>query len=491
MRYFEVLICSDVIITFLKRILSIKIRMMKRLLPLLLICLLAVSTAVQAQHKRHHGGKMNLERLKSELELSDEQISKMEAMSEELRSEMMEVKNQDIPHEEKREQLKAIGEKKKSIMDEILTEEQQEKLKTIQADRDQMREKKRAERMEKMKEKHEAMKPMMEEMKAYHNNNIAPVISEKRAKLDKEMKRKDRKKVEELRVVAQNVMEEMKSHHEEMMKKMENGERSERGHGKPPHHGKHHKKGMMGKMGGKEMMAVMKLWKDHQEDFESALEMTEKYADDIDQVMAEMEGDHKKWKEGLKQIKQKYMPEKLRSSKGSCKGKKEGKSSCTKGAPEKSSCTKGADKSCCKGASEKSCCPKGGSTCEKGDKKDWGEMKSKFQSFKRVAFLLMPTEMLEEEVKREVQPLMVLESKVYPNPSSDSNTIEFRVVESGKYRVELYSKEGKQIKVVANEKMEAGVQSLQVDLSSLPAGSYYYLITDGKSTQNTEQFIKR
>ncbi len=438
-------------------------------MTLLFIALMTMTASLNAQHHKphHRGGKMDMEQLKTDLNLTDAQVAEIQKGNETLRAEMMELKNSDISKEEKHAQFKALRDKKKAIMDGVLTDEQKVKMDKIHQDRMEKREGMKEERMAEHKKRMEAHKPMIDEMKAYHNANIKPVINKQRAELDKKMKRKDRKEVNRLRAIAKEALLEMEA-------EFEKG-----GMAAPPHHkgmrGHGPKGGHMGMGGKKDMMKLMHLWQNHQEDLEKAIEYSEKYGTEIDKLIGELDQNEKEWKSDLMEIKKKYISDEEMAE---WHKKKSGKSGCNK--ENKSSCTRGEKSECKKG--EKSACKKGGEEKRAAHH----EMMEKM---KRVGFLLMPTDLFEEEMKAKVKPLMVLDSKVFPNPSGSSNTLEFNVVESGRYMVELFNKEGKRIKQVANEKLDVGIRRYEVDLGELPAGSYYYIITDGKS-KTSQQFIK-
>jgi Spy/CpxP family protein refolding chaperone len=417
---------------------SINLITMKKYILLSIICLIAISVSLQAQRPPHHGGKQHIEKMKEHLELTDEQVAQFEKMDKSLRAEMMGIKKSDnLSMDEKHAKMEELHAKKKGMMDQILTSEQKTKMEAHHAERKEKHE----EHKGKMKERHAKRKAFMQE-------KVLPFMMGKRAELDKDIKKKERKQIAKLRAVAMTAKEEMKKQHEEMKTKREKGD-------KPPHFGKkgkghHHRKGI-------EKMFMMKMMKEHEAEFKQAEALAEKYADEIDAIMADAKIQMDKWKSEMKE-----------DHKGKEGHERGGKPHHRKGGK------------------------KGGESCDKSDKKAQTpeERKEMRKKMKRIGFLLMPTKMEEDVVEdRKDKTIGIMESKVYPNPSVNSNTIELNIVEKGKYTIILFNENGQQIKEVSNTKLDEGTHRFTTDLSSLPTGIYYYSITDGK-TKSIEKFVK-
>ncbi len=438
---------------------------MKHLVFLLATVLFFSSTVYAQHHKPHHGD------LKAELNLSPEQMEKIKAMDESLRKEMRDLKenrDENTSREEMKVKWEAIVAKKKTMMAEILTDEQETKLAQMEEERMQKKKEHKAHR----KEMQKAKKPMMDEIKAYYDTQIKPAIVSQRSALDKDLKRKDRKKVNKLRAIAKTEMDKLEAEYEarKANAEMKGENKMPHHHGKKGHRGMH--KGAKGMMGAKELKMMMNLMNDYQEEIKEAMEIAEKYNEEITSHITTLEKNNDKWASDLRDIREKYISKENRQRKKEFKSKKDGSCKGSSRTDDSPGCKK-ATKSC---------------DAEKGQSRKGGKF-GMMEEMKNVAFLLMPSEMIEEEIQKVVQPLMVLESKVFPNPSGNQNTLEFNVVQSGRYLVELYNKDGKRIKVITNKTLEKGIQSFDVDLSNLPSGSYYYIITDGKS-KTSEQFIK-
>ncbi len=446
---------------------------MKKLLSIAIICCLGLAT-IQAQHHPHHKkGGDHLEKLKTELQLSDEQVSKLEKEFKALKEEMKNLRHSEMSREEMKAKFEELGERKEAIFEKVLTEEQNAKFEQMMQERMLKKDEMAKERIEMHKKRMEDKKPMHDELKAYHQKNIAPFMAAKRAALDKIMKKKDRKKADELREKAQEMKEEMKEKHIERREQFEKGNFDKKPHDKMkgPHHG-HHKK-------GKDMRFMKQMMMKYEEEYKEALEVSNKYAKDIDKLMAEIGTQKEKWGEDMKAIKEKYISqeemeehkERMKAKKGAC-------------------CKEGQKPGCCKGGAKSGCSKENAGACKKGE---GAEKKSDMkENLKRIGFLLMPSKVIveeEKEIARKTEPSPQITAKVFPNPSGNSNTLEFNIQEAGKYKIELFSKNGSRVKLIANEKLSEGTQRYDIDLSSLPTGSYYYVISNNKQ-RITQQFVK-
>ncbi len=451
------------------------------------LCIMFATADLSAQKRgHHHHGKGKIH---AELELTDAQKESIESLRKKMREEMTEIKSSDLSEEEKHEKFKALKERHKQEFEAVLTPEQKEKMEALHAKKKERHEKKWAEKTKRMEE----LKPMMEELKAYGKKNIQPAIQAQRDKLDKKMNRKDRKEVKRLKAVAMEAQEEMVVEMKKRKEAMENGEHPPRPHhGKKGHHGKRGHHGMKPPHKG-EMMVMMTMMKKYGEDFTKAVEMANKYGDEIDGLMKELEPKHEQWKKEMMQIKSKYISEEeMNRWKGHKKGRKGAKGSC--------------DKSKCEGKSKENCDKSKCEGKEKGPKgkkgKHHGFKHEMMKNVKRVGFLLMDPMMM-EQLEKELMPEMNrqpaptetivgsdIETKVFPNPSDDRNTLQVIAPESGQVKISLFNKEGKLVRSVASERVEAGTLTYDVDLTGLPTGLYYYQL-DYNGQISTVKFVKR
>lgn len=82
-----------------------------------------------------------------------------------------------------------------------------------------------------------------------------------------------------------------------------------------------------------------------------------------------------------------------------------------------------------------------------------------------------------------------LESKVYPNPTSDKVIINYSVSKPEKIYVEIYNENGGLMDCISDEAY-SGRNDLEIDISKYPTGMYLFDITqDGKT--KTEKVVKR
>jgi hypothetical protein len=72
---------------------------------------------------------------------------------------------------------------------------------------------------------------------------------------------------------------------------------------------------------------------------------------------------------------------------------------------------------------------------------------------------------------------------VYPNPFFRKNTLHYSLATPHRYRLDLYDLGGRKIRSLVNEKMPAGIYTLEVDGENLESGTYTYRIQiDDQST---------
>ena len=81
-------------------------------------------------------------------------------------------------------------------------------------------------------------------------------------------------------------------------------------------------------------------------------------------------------------------------------------------------------------------------------------------------------------------------SSFYPNPAAAATQLEYEVKKAGPVSVDLLDKDGHKLRtLLAETPQEKGSQRQQLDLSDLPAGTYFYKITTKSGTQ-TKRFVK-
>ena len=101
----------------------------------------------------------------------------------------------------------------------------------------------------------------------------------------------------------------------------------------------------------------------------------------------------------------------------------------------------------------------------------------------RLHFLLL--EPAVEANTERAGPVPSVEVQVYPNPARDFNTLSCTVIHPGEVRIELRDKEGRLLRILLDDHRDKGAFTLDVDLSQLRDGLYYYTIVEqnGKWTK--------
>ena len=80
---------------------------------------------------------------------------------------------------------------------------------------------------------------------------------------------------------------------------------------------------------------------------------------------------------------------------------------------------------------------------------------------------------------------------VFPNPTKHFFNLEFTIPESGKYKVQVVSMDGKQIKKPTNKQYEIGTYSEIVDVSNFPNGVYFYTISSKKYSHSGKVVVTK
>ena len=377
-----------------------------------------LGTSLLAQH--HRGGKrmgMDLERLKTQLELTDDQEAQLMAIEKKYEAKMQALLEVDMQDEEEAmDAMHALRKAKRAEVKEVFTEEQ---LATLKANKEAHK--------EKMKEMREARKVAREEMKAYQKENIKPVMLEQRAKLDTKISEEDQATIATLRV-------EMKQRKARMEKKMDDFMKGEKAD-----------KTARGKRGKGKGKGAHK----NSEHRETIKALVEKYQNDIQSLLAEIEPQQKVWKAEMKAIHDKHMPEDPNMQDGMHRGRKYGPLHEMEG---------------------------------KGERHKMRKM---------AHFLLLDPNNPEETVLPEQTQGALTEVRIFPNPATTQNTITYTVMTAGQVRIELHSEDGNSLKVIVDAYREAGEYTEQVDLSNLLDGAYYYSILDQQGITTKAVIVSR
>lgn len=79
--------------------------------------------------------------------------------------------------------------------------------------------------------------------------------------------------------------------------------------------------------------------------------------------------------------------------------------------------------------------------------------------------------------------------KTYPNPTTESTTLTFNLSETSNVTVQVYNITGTLVKTISDKNVSAGAQTLTIDASDLPKGTYIVKLSAGKQN-DTVKFIK-
>lgn len=162
---------------------------LKKIAPISLVFVLSLLVQNVFAQRHHHN---SIDKLKTQIELSPEQESELQAIEDKYQSQIQALKDNTKERGENREAIKALKEEQRTEVIAILTPEQKDVLKESRA-------KRRAEHREKRTQiDKEGMKA---ELKTYRQQNIKPVIGAQRAKLETQLSDTDQATIASLRPV--------------------------------------------------------------------------------------------------------------------------------------------------------------------------------------------------------------------------------------------------------------------------------------------------
>jgi len=79
----------------------------------------------------------------------------------------------------------------------------------------------------------------------------------------------------------------------------------------------------------------------------------------------------------------------------------------------------------------------------------------------------------------------------YPNPVAATSQLDYEVKKAGPVTIDLLDKDGNKLRTLVNEpNAEKGLHTQQLNLSDLPAGTYFYKIST-KGNAQTKRFVKQ
>lgn len=85
---------------------------------------------------------------------------------------------------------------------------------------------------------------------------------------------------------------------------------------------------------------------------------------------------------------------------------------------------------------------------------------------------------------------MLLEQNA-PNPASETTRISFRLPSAGQAEMALYTSDGRRVATLVNRTLGAGIQSLSLETSTLPSGTYVYTLRSGRHSLSRTMVVRR
>lgn len=77
----------------------------------------------------------------------------------------------------------------------------------------------------------------------------------------------------------------------------------------------------------------------------------------------------------------------------------------------------------------------------------------------------------------------------YPNPFNSMTNIKWQMKDAGDVKIVLYDISGKEVALLVNEKLVAGLYEIKYDASMLPSGIYFYKLTSGGYTETRKMVL--
>ena len=433
------------------------IRMRRMIIGAMLIAV--VSTSLLAQRGQRG---IPIEKMKESLELTEAQVQQLEAIKVESREQMEALRTKEFEDREaRRTAMLNIRSATKQKVEAVLTDVQKEKMQSLQAEREERMKERHKERMrdrkELSKERKEKMKARHKEAKAYKTEHIHPVMLEQRAKLDEEISKRDKKKIADLRT---HFKAEKELHAAKMNAAKKEGK----------------------KLDKEEMKAIKEAHKNSSEVAE-AKKLTEKYADDIQILLDEIEPQREKWNSDLREIMKPEKgdrPERAQRGERGKKGEKGERGERAKRGDERR-------KDMNRHHRAKRHHRDTLSSEERKALKE--ERKAQRQLHREMRFLLMDPN-AQNGTSSEMQKSTLIQGMtVYPNPASNDANISFDLEKDSKTRIELRDESGNLVKTLREQKYDSGKVSTRMDLSDIPTGVYYIVVIAEDGSKQSKQVV--
>ena len=83
-----------------------------------------------------------------------------------------------------------------------------------------------------------------------------------------------------------------------------------------------------------------------------------------------------------------------------------------------------------------------------------------------------------------------MQAMVYPNPTHDAATLELTIYETQTFAITLSDVYGRTVHTIPPQPYNAGTQRFALPMASLPAGMYYYRISNGNTQLASGKVMK-
>lgn len=123
-----------------------------------------------------------------------------------------------------------------------------------------------------------------------------------------------------------------------------------------------------------------------------------------------------------------------------------------------------------------------------GGKKE-GKARGRKHISKAVHFLLLDPNVSDADQSEIIKEINSISAS--PNPAAAMTNVNFEVKQAGMIRVEIRDETGKVYETIANENLEQGTYTRQVDTNKYLDKLYYISISDGKSIQTEKLLIQK
>ena len=404
----------------------------------MILGLMAFGASAQAQQSDGGKGRQGqyLDKMRTELGLSETQVAQMEALKTKYQPQVKAIwADESLDQDAKMAKMKEIREAKKTDMQAILTPAQMEKMKTMHAEGgrhgghhgDHAGFDGHGE-----KGHHGEFK----ERKGGVHAELQPIMLRQRAKFESQLTAADKAEIVTLRTKMDASRVANKSFHQEMRQLRQTETAPTEA----------------------EKAKMQEMRKAHRALEAEVLTIAKRYDSQLKAL-------HEEVRPEVEAIMAKHHADRPAGNSGKCEGEN---AKCTKGADGK--CTNEEGSGSGSGEARK---PHGGHHAGKGHGQDR----------MLVHFMLMDPNATGKSAQSGNMRATRNGITVFPNPSAGSNTLQYELEKEANVKVELLSINGQVLRVLDEGRKTAGTQTLQVSLSDLTAGIYFYRISGDVETQ--------